>query len=215
MCSWRTAGRTPPSPVAGLQQPPHGVTRYHPGGRQPISPVHSAPHPPPPPCPLILGAWEEMVTLSIVGWPGPLLQGLLPVRHFPASTPQSYISFFSRSYAVASAPKKIDLYDVRRRPWCLVQGRAANTPSARLPAPLPPSIQASKQGAASSIHLSFHTSLPLKNGSHHPGRPPSCLCLLHPLPGSPPLLGLRDWAHGVPKGEMCSLQGWSALPYPL
>lgn len=43
-----------------------------------------------------------------------------------------------------------------------------------VPAPLPPNIQTSEQGAASSIQFSFHTSLPLENGSHHPGKPPSC-----------------------------------------
>lgn len=58
------------------------------------------------------------------------------------------------------------------------------TPPPLPPAPLPPDIQASEQGAASSIQFSFHTSLPLENGSHHPGRPPSCLCP-RPLPGTP------------------------------
>lgn len=78
-----------------------------------------------------------------------------------------------------------------------------------LPAPLPPNIQASKQGAASSIQFSFHTSLPLENGSHHPGRPPSCLCSpplpsphCHPPPNTPTPSGLRDQpSGGVPMDE--------------
>lgn len=78
-----------------------GVTRYYPGGHQPISPVHSAPHAPPPPWPLILGAWEGMVTLSIAGWPGPLLQGLLPGPGISLPAPPSHL-LSSRSYAVAS-----------------------------------------------------------------------------------------------------------------
>lgn len=70
-----------------------------------------------------------------------------------------------------------------------------SVPPPLLPAPLPPDIQASEQGAASSIQFSFHTSLPLENGSHHPGRPPSCLCPPSTARHSTPL-GLRDWASG-------------------
>ena len=162
-----------------------GVTRYYPGGRQPISPVHSAPHAPPPPWPLILGAWEGMVTLSIAGWPGPLLQGLLPGpgTSLPAP-PQSSPCLPQLRHG--EPPRKSTCMMSEGDPGERAgRGWAGTPPSARLPAPLPPSIQTSEQGAASSIQFSFHTSLPLENGSHHPGRPPSCLCP-HPLPCSPP-----------------------------
>ena len=105
-------------------------------------------------------------------------------RHFPASilpAPSHLLS--SRSYAMASPqenrPVRCPQETLVSEHGGVGQGRSLSSP-----APLPPSIQASEQGAASSIQFSFHTSLPLENGSHHPGRPPSCLCP-HPLPGSP------------------------------
>lgn len=58
------------------------------------------------------------------------------------------------------------------------QGRPLDSPCLP-PAPPAPNLQASEQGAASSIQFSFHTSLPLENGSHHPGRPPSGSAPIH------------------------------------
>lgn len=105
-------------------------------------------------------------------------------RHFPAGTPQS--SPFLPQLRRGEPPRKSTCTMSEGDPGERAgRGWAGTPPSARLPAPLPPSIQASEQGAASSIQFSFHTSLPLENGSHHPGRPPSCLCP-HPLPCSPP-----------------------------
>lgn len=66
------------------------------------------------------------------------------------------------------------------------QGHPLGSPPL-LPASLPPHIQACEQGTASSIQFSFHTSLPLENGAHHPGRPPSCLCPQLPLALPTPL----------------------------
>lgn len=184
MCSWRTAGRTPRSCGRSLAAPRESLATIQVGtSPSPQSTQHPTPlHLPGPsswvrgrgwsPCPLQGGPWPTAARPAT------------RARHFPAGTPQS--SPFLPQLRRGEPPRKSTCTMSEGDPGERAgRGWAGTPPSARLPAPLPPSIQASEQGAASSIQFSFHTSLPLENGSHHPGRPPSCLCP-HPLPCSPP-----------------------------
>lgn len=146
-----------------------GVTRYYPGGCQPLSthpPLHPA-H-----CPGACGVVDHSVGCGgshscQASWPwtSPSLPD--PPPSFLPQPPHGEPPRKSTCMMSEGDPG-----EWARRSW-------AGTPLHSLPlppAPLPPDIQDSEQGAASSIQFSFHTSLPLENGSHHPGRPPSCLC---------------------------------------
>lgn len=199
-----------------------GVTRYYPGGHQPISPVHSAPHAPPPPWPLILGAWEGMVTLSIAGWPGPLLQGLLPGPGTSLPAPPSHL-LSSRSYAVASPqenrPVRCPKETLVSEQGGVGQGHPPQLafPLPSLPVPRPPSRA---QPALSNFHFTHrcHWKMDPITQAGLPAASALIHCpALHPLGTE----GLGPW--GFPRG-VCPLQGWPASavlhrsprhPYPL
>lgn len=154
-----------------------GVTRYYPGGCWPSWPTVQ-PH-----THLHLPAHSGGI------WGGRSPRGLQRGLAAPASFARPAHLFSPYSHPLASPQEN---RPVRRPKETLVseqgeagQGRPLDSPC--LPPALPaPDLQASEQGAASSIQFSFHTSLPLASGSHHPGRPPSgsapVYCpALHPL----------------------------------
>lgn len=113
MCSWRTAGRTPPSCGRSSAAPrSHSATIQVGASPSPQSTQHPTPSTSLSPHPGCMGGDGHLVHCA--AWPtaARLATG---ARHFLPAPPSHLL--FSRSYAVASSLKKIDLYDVRRRPW--------------------------------------------------------------------------------------------------
>lgn len=96
------------------------------------------------------------------------------------------ISFSPPSYAKWRKPPRKSTCTMSEGDPGKRAGRScAGTPLSSPAAPTPPRYPRPLKQCNDSIQFSFTHQLPLENGSHHPGRPPSCLCL-HPLPQLPP-----------------------------
>lgn len=187
-CSPRTAGATP-----------HCCGRSSAAPRgSPATTQVGASSPPPRP----LGTTHSRA--CGMGWSPTAAAYVGPGPSLPAHSPLS-----PYSHPVARPQEN---RPVRRPKETLVSGQGH--PSApRLPPAPPARYPGCEQGAASSIQFSFHTSLPLENGSHHPGRPPSCLCPVHCLAPHP--LGTEGWdSAGSLGGQVGTHPVWGrpALP---
>lgn len=212
MCSWRTAGRTPRSCGRSLAAPRESLATIQVG----TSPSpQSAQHPTPSTSPhLILGVWEGMVTLSISGWPGPLLQGLLPGpgTSLPVSSPPSHLLSF-RSYAVASPQEN---RPVRCPQETLVSehGGVGQGHPLSSPARPPPSQYPGLRAGRSQLYPIFISHI-VATGKWIPSPRQSSQL---PLPSSTARLstlsGLRDWAHGGSQGGYVLCRVGQPLPYP-
>ena len=187
-----------------------GVTRYYPGGRQPISPVHSAPHPSVPsswvhgrrwsPCPL----WGGLAHCCKACYRGQAL----PCQH-----PPSHLLFF-RSYAVAS-PQENRPVRCPKETLVSEQGRVAQGHPLSSPACSPPSQYPGLQAGRSQLYPIFISHI-VATGKWIPSpRQASQL----PLPSSTAWLstlsGLRDWARGGSQGGCVLCRVGQPLPYPI
>lgn len=212
MCSWRTAGRTPPSCGRSSAAPRESLATIQVGASpSPQSTQHPTPlHLPVPsswvhgrrwsPCPL----WGGLAHCCKACYRGQAL----PCQH-----PPSHL-LFSRSYAVAS-PQENRPVRCPKETLVSEQGRAAQGHPLSSPARSPPSQYPGLQAGRSQLYPIFISHI-VATGKWIPSpRQASQL----PLPSSTAWLstlsGLRDWAHGGSQGGCVLCRVGQPLPYPM